>query len=122
MKIEADTVKEYWAAVPDDWRRKKMEALRAMIMEAAPDAKETIGWGMLRYGWPQADGKDRMICHMNAQARFVGFYIGQLERLDTDGAVRDAFDCGKTCVRVKKKDEVGMLRKVVETEAARVRG
>jgi uncharacterized protein YdhG (YjbR/CyaY superfamily) len=117
MKIEAKTVEDYWRQVPDDWRRERMEALRAMIFEVAPDAEETIGWGMLRYGF----GGDRIICHMNAQVRYVGLYIGRLERLDADGAVRAAFDCGKTCVRVKRSSDISLVRGILETEAGQIR-
>lgn len=116
MKIEAETVEEYWANVPDDWRRERMLAIREMILELAPDAQETLGWGMLRYALDQTE--DRIICHLNAQSRYVGLYLGDVAHLDPEGEITEGMDVGKGCVRVRKGEEIEKIRELVERKVA----
>ena len=113
MKIEADSPADYWAKLPDDWRRTKMAALRGIIQTSAPGAAEDLGYGMLRYAWDA----DRVLCHMNCQMRYVGLYLGDVAALDPSGALNDGLDVGKGCVRVRKRDDLDQIKDLIQRKA-----
>lgn len=66
----AATVDEYFAAVPAD-RRTALERLRRLIREAAPDATETMAYGMPSF---RLDG--RWLLGYSATKRGCSFYAG----------------------------------------------
>ena len=85
------------AALEDDWRREKLESIRALIKSKAPDLVEGIQYKMLSYS-----DKRGTPFHLNAQKNFVGFYVGDVKKIDTDGDLLKGIDVGKGCIRFKK--------------------
>ena len=63
------TVDEYIAAAPAEVRP-RLEAMRALIRETAPQAREKISWGMATY---DLNGN---LVHFAAQKHHMGFYPG----------------------------------------------
>ena len=50
MQYDVRTPNEYMASLDDDWRREKLESLRALIISHGPDLVEGINYKMLSYG------------------------------------------------------------------------
>jgi uncharacterized protein YdhG (YjbR/CyaY superfamily) len=63
------TVNEYIAQFPPEVR-KKLNELRAAVLEAAPDAAEKISWGMPSYSL------HGMLVYFAAFKNHIGFYPG----------------------------------------------
>lgn len=95
MKRPHDSPQSYIDSVSGA-QRELLDHLRALVSEAAPEAVEGIRYGMLDY--PD-------LCSLAAQKHFVALYV--------DPAVVDGFrdrlgdvDCGKSCLRFKRLDQV----------------
>ncbi len=111
MKYEADSPDAYLTAIDDDWRKDRLLAIRDMLL-AVPDMREGIGYGMLQY---RLHGD--VFAHLNAQKAYVGVYLGDLERIDPGAAIRGKMNCGKSCVRVRKSDDLEAVQRLVQTKA-----
>ena len=94
-----EAVAAYLAALPDD-RRAVMEAVRDLIREAVPDARETI-----RYRMPGYATTD-VICCIAAQKRHYALYICKPALLEAHGVALAGLDCGKGCVRFKRFEDL----------------
>jgi len=105
MQYDAKTPDEYLKMLADDWRREKLEELRALIIEKAPDFEEGIGYKMLSYG----DSRG-VVFHLNAQKNHVGLYVGNAKKIDPDGGLLAGIDVGKGCLRFKKSSLVSETR------------
>ncbi|MEM9365366.1 MAG: DUF1801 domain-containing protein [Planctomycetota bacterium] len=124
MKIEATTVAEYIAAVPDD-RRPVMKKLRATIRKHLPKGfRECLNYGMIGYVVPHTRYPGGYHCdpempvpfmNLASQRTFVAVYhMG----LYSEGKLMAWFqreyarhcerklDMGKSCIRFKKMDEI----------------
>ncbi len=66
---EYKTIDDYIKRFPPEYRQ-RMEELRAVIREAAPDASEKISWGM-----PTFYLKGNLV-HFAAHKSHIGFYPG----------------------------------------------
>lgn len=117
MKIEAGSVAEYWDAVPDDWRRERMNSIRAAILREAPEVNESLAYGMLRYGW----NEEQIVCHLACQVRHVGLYLGDVAALDPSGKWSAGLDIGRGCVRVRKRDDMAQIEGLLSAKIARRR-
>ncbi len=112
MQYDAETPENYLELLDADWRRETLlEIRRAML--AVSGVEEGIGHGMLQY---RRGGE--VFAHLNAQKGYVGVYLGELERLDPGGAMRGGMSCGKTCLRVRKRDGATVARRLIEEKAA----
>lgn len=69
---------------------------------------------MLQY---RRDGE--VFAHLNAQKGYVGVYLGDLEKLDPGSAIRGGMRCGKTCLRVRKRDGEHVVRTLLHRKAVR---
>lgn len=98
MQYEVTTPSEYIAALDDDWRKEKLQSIRAIIKEKAPDLIEGINYKMLSY----ADDRGPAF-HLNAQMNYVSFYVGDAKKVDPTGELLKGIDVGKGCLRFKKK-------------------
>lgn len=105
VTYKVDTPQEYLAIIAEDWRRDTLLELRAVIQAAAPDWEECIHYGMLAYG-PKGDPA----VHLNAQKNYVGLYVGDIGKVDPDGALLGDIDRGKGCIRFKRKNVVSVSR------------
>ncbi len=112
MQYDAETPEAYLEMLDDDWRREKLLAIRAAML-AVPGVKEGVGYGMLAY----RRGED-VFAHLNAQKGYVGVYLGDLERIDPGGTIRDGANCGKSCLRVRKRDALDVALRLVGEKAA----
>ncbi len=101
MQYNADTAEAYMDQLEDDWRREKLEHVRALIKDAAPHLKEGIEFKMLRY----ADEKGSVF-HLNAQKNYVGLYVGDIKKIDPNDELLKGIDKGKGCVRIKKTNTI----------------
>lgn len=113
MQYDADTPDAYLALLADDWRRERLLAIRKMILEVVPDVAEGIGYGMLRY-----ESGGNVVAHLNAQKGYVGLYLGDVAKIDPAGEFSAGLNCGKGCVRVRKRDDLekvhGLLARKVD--------
>ena len=101
MQYEARTPKEYLASLDDDWRREKLESLRALINTCGPDLVEGVNYKMLSY----SDDKG-VVFHLNAQKNYVSLYVGDAKKIDTNGDLLRGIDVGKGCIRFAKSTPI----------------
>lgn len=111
MQHEASTPKEYLQVIENDWKKEKILYLRELILQTAPNIEESIDYKMLSYG-----NNDLKAIYLNAQKNFVGLYVGDIARIDPKGELLKGVDCGKGCVRIKKRVDVTAenFKKVIE--------
>ena len=100
MQYDADTPEEYLKMLDNDWRRERLLAIRDVLLGVSK-IEEGIGHKMLQY---RRQGE--VFAHLNAQKTYVGVYLGELERIDPGGSIRGKMSCGKSCLRVRKRDGV----------------
>jgi uncharacterized protein YdhG (YjbR/CyaY superfamily) len=101
MQYEATTPAEYMTLLEDDWRREKVEDLRALIKTTAPDLVEGIAYKMLSYS-----DDTGTIFHLNAQKQYVSLYVGDASKVDPDGVLLAGLNVGKGCIRFKKSSSI----------------
>ena len=111
MQYDAATPKEYLSLLDDDWRKARLMGIREMFL-AVPGVEEGVSYKMLGY---HKDGAG--FAHLNAQRGFVGVYLGELEKLDPGGALRAGMNCGKSCLRVRKRDDLGVVEALIARKA-----
>ena len=115
MQYKANTPDEYLNELEKDWRLDKLQIIRNLIKSNAPDLTEGIEYKMLNYG----DNKGSVF-HLNAQKSFVSLYVGNADKIDTDGSLLKDLDRGKGCIRFKKntiisEEKIGeFIRRAVE--------
>ncbi|MDJ1016575.1 MAG: DUF1801 domain-containing protein [Paracoccaceae bacterium] len=114
MQYDAETPDAYLALLEDDWRKDRLLAIRDIFLREVEGLSEGIGYGMLRY-----ERNGDVFGHLNAQKAYVGVYLGDLERIDPGGAIRAGMNCGKSCLRVRKRDGLGVVRRLVARKASR---
>jgi hypothetical protein len=96
-------------------QRELLETLRGLIAEAAPDVVETVGSGMLDYPG---------LANLGAQKRYVSLYVAP-KVLAEHRAAFDGIECGKSCIRYKRLDQVepkavrALLRDVLKYRRAK---
>lgn len=105
MQYDAKTPEEYLNMLEDDWRREKLEELRAIIKAEAPHFEECINYKMLGY----RDAQD-VVFHLNAQRGYVSFYVGDIKKIDPSGELLAGINMGKGCVRFTKSKVVSETR------------
>lgn len=116
MQSDAKTVAEYMKSLPDDIR-KALGKLRALIRKVAPDAKESM-----QYGMPTYDLKG-MLWAFNSQKNYLALYgcgsvlVGQYKT--KIGKV----NCGKGCIRFKKLEDLdlGVVEEMLTASAKKAR-
>ncbi|MBT8458985.1 MAG: DUF1801 domain-containing protein [Boseongicola sp.] len=112
VKYTAETPQAYLSELDEDWRKERLLAIRAIIQDTVPELSEGIAYGMLGF---ERDGS--VFCHLNAQRAFVGLYLGDVARLDPDGELTSDLNVGKGCIRVRKSDDLDVLRTLIELKA-----
>ena len=101
MQYDAATPKDYLAGLDDDWRKAKLLKVCDLIADFAPEWRQDINYGMLAYRYDRGPA-----LHLNAQKRYVGVYVGDIAAIDPDGTILKGMDCGKSCIRVKKANDL----------------
>lgn len=97
MQYDVQTPQEYMQMLEDDWRREKLEELRAIIKSCAPELTEGIDYKMLCY----RDDKE-IVFGLNAQKHYVSLYVGDVTKIDPDGSLLAGLNVGKGCIRFTK--------------------
>jgi len=105
MQYDAKTPAEYMKMLEDDWRKEKLQGLRALVKSEAPELKEGITYKMLSYSDRQGP-----VFQLNAQKNSVNLYVGDAKKVDPDGSLLAGLDCGKGCIRFKKSSAIGDTR------------
>jgi len=96
MQYDVNTVEQYLAVLQDDWRKSLLYDIRQYIL-SNHNLNEDIEYKMLSYKL-----EDKSIFHLNAQKNYIGLYVGNIAKIDSDGSLVGHHDCGKGCVRLKK--------------------
>ena len=112
MKRDASSTGAYRDDVSGE-QREMLEAIRKVIFEVAPGIDEVIEYGML--GYPG-------LANLAAQKHYVALYV----KPEVLAAHRDSLpgiDCGKSCIRFRRIDQVdaGVLRSLL-SDVRRARG
>ncbi|SNR77644.1 iron chaperone [Puniceibacterium sediminis] len=105
MLSDANTPSEYIDQLDDDWRREKLQQIRALIKQEAPRLEERIHYKMLGY----CVG-DTYAFHLNAQRGYVSLYVGNASKVDPDGELLEGLNVGKGCIRFTKSKKVEETR------------
>jgi len=111
MRRDSSSPEAYRADVESP-QRELLEAIRAVILEVAPEVDECIGYGMLDYPG---------IANLAAQKKYVALYVAPavLARRKHDFP---GVDAGKSCLRFRKLDQLdrdALLRLIREVRAFR---
>ncbi|OJJ14959.1 hypothetical protein BKI52_41130 [marine bacterium AO1-C] len=99
MQYDVQTPTEYIEALEQDWRKEKLETIRALLLEKAPELAEGIRYKMLSYG------EEPVFC-LNAQKNYVSLYVGDIEKVDPEGQLLKGLNMGKGCIRFTKTKKV----------------
>lgn len=124
MKIKAQNPDKYFEQVPDD-KKEAMDKLRAVILENIPEGfEEQMSYGMPGYvvphsiypkGYHARPEEPLPFISIAAQKNFIGLYhLGiyanpvLLKWFQSEYAkeVPSKLDMGKSCIRLKKPDQV----------------
>ena len=114
MIHDADSPEAYLKVLEDDWRREKLLAIRALLFDQVKDLKEGMQYKMLSY-----TSEGRPVAIMNAQKGYVSVYMDDLAALDPDGSLLAGKNCGKSCLRLRKTDDIDVVGKLVERRLSR---
>ncbi|SPJ23082.1 iron chaperone [Palleronia abyssalis] len=105
MLSNAETPAEYMDMLDDDWRRDKLQHIRAIIKKQAPQLAERIHYKMLGYGID-----DAFAFHLNAQRAYVSLYVGNASKVDPTGELLEGLNVGKGCIRFSKSTKIDDTR------------
>lgn len=105
MQYEADCPEEYLNALSLDWRKEKLEELRALIMMQSNELEECINYKMLCY---RLNGNT--VFHLNAQKGYVSLYVGDIEKIDPENTLLRGLNIGKGCIRFTKSKNISATR------------
>ena len=97
MQYDVNSPKDYMEALEKDWRFERLEEIRQLIKQSAPQIVEGIKYKMLSYADENGD-----VFHLNAQKSYVALYVGDIEKIDATGTLLKGLSLGKGCIRIKK--------------------
>lgn len=99
MQRNVSSPADYLDAVPEA-QLALVQRLRSLILQAAPDAREEIRWGVLCYDVSGA------LFALAAQKHFVGLYVLATQALQDMAEELKTLDHGKGCIRFKRLEGV----------------
>ena len=114
MRSRATTVDQYMNELPEE-RRAALAPLRTLIKNKIPEAAESMRYGMPYY---ELDG---YLYALASQKQYLAFYVSDPELVEEFKPRLASLDCGKTCIRYKRIEDVPMdvIAELVETAALR---
>ena len=98
MQYDAKTPEEYINLLESDWRKEKIEEIRALMKRLCPELKEGIAYKMLSYS-----NEETIVFCLNAQRAYVSLYVGTIDKVENARELLKEFNMGKGCIRIKKK-------------------
>ena len=66
-----------------------------------------------RYGGPEVVQVAEVDPPSVGSSDILGVYLGDLERIDPGGVIRGGMNCGKSCLRVRKRDDLGVVEALI---------
>jgi len=120
MQSKAATVEEYLAELPED-RREAISAVRELILKKLPKGyEESMNWGMIAYEVPLSvnpetyNGQPLSYAALASQKNYMSVYLSAIymddeAREEFEAACQATgkrFDCGKSCVRFRKLEDL----------------
>jgi len=105
MLYNVNSPSDYIDRLDDDWRLQKLQEIRSIIKQNAPQLEERIHYKMLGYGIG-----DTYVFHLNAQRAYVSLYVGNASRIDTTGELLQGLNVGKGCIRFSRSKKVAETR------------
>ncbi len=105
MLYDVKTPVEYINALDNDWRKDKIQELRAILKIKDFELTENINYKMLCYMYNKEP-----VFHLNAQKNYVSLYVGNAQKIDRDGTLLKGTEVGKGCIRFKKSVSITETR------------
>lgn len=102
MLYDVNNPEQYLNALASDWRKDKLEELRALILKQAKGVEECINYKMLCY---KLNGDS--LFHLNAQKGYVSLYVGDIKKIDPQNMLLAGLNMGKGCIRFTKSIDIG---------------
>ncbi len=99
MRREGATPAEYLAGL-DGWQLDKVERLRRLVLESAPQVNETVRSGILYY-----DDEGDLFA-LAAQKHYVSLYVLAPGAMAANAGALQGLDCGKGCIRFRARTEI----------------
>jgi uncharacterized protein YdhG (YjbR/CyaY superfamily) len=114
MKSKAATIDDYLEELAPE-RKAALAAVRKLIREAAPDARESMQYGMAAF---ELNG---LLCGLSSQKNHMALYVCEPEVVDEQRARLGKLDCGKGCIRFRKLEELPLdaIRDIVKAARAK---
>lgn len=100
MKSTAETVDEYLQEIPEE-RREALSALRARIKRLAPDAKESMQYGMPTYSMGE------FLFGLASQKQYLSLYVDPT-LLEAYRPRLGTLNLGKGCIRFRHLEDLPM--------------
>ena len=95
---QSPDVASYLEKLPPE-RREALETLRGMILQAAPEAQESMRYGMPTYEFP--GGMFALAAQKNYLSLYMDVTIVEMHRAELDG-----LSIGKSCIRFKRLEQL----------------
>ena len=124
MNRSAETVKDYLDTLPKE-RKEPVEKLRKTILEHLPEGfEETVSYGMIGYvvplerypeGYHASEGEPLPFMSLASQKNHIALYhmglyakpgLEEWFREEYGKRVMPKLDMGKSCIRLKKMDQI----------------
>ena len=99
MKWAATTVAAYLKELPAE-RRVPLTKLRTLIRKIAPQARETMQYGMASYTLGD------LLFALASQKNYIALYICESDAVETHRSALGKLNCGKACIRFRKLEEL----------------
>lgn len=116
MQSSAKTVAAYLKELPAP-RRSALSKLRKLVKQVAPDAKESM-----RYGMPYYELDAVPLFSLAAQKNYLAVYVCGID-VSKHKSKLGKTSCGKGCIRFQSVEDLSLdgLREVLEVAAAKAR-
>ncbi len=105
MLYDVKTPEEYINMLDNDWKKEKLQELRAILKLNAPEFTEGINYKMLSY-----NDNEGPVLHLNVQKNYVSLYVGDTQKIDVENTLLKGLEVGKGCVRFKKSVSISETR------------
>jgi uncharacterized protein YdhG (YjbR/CyaY superfamily) len=99
MSEKPKSVEVYLSGLPPD-RRGALTVLRSLVQEMAPEAEETM-----RYGMPTYEQDGAVLCSFASQKHYMSLYmdVGLVQKHRDELA---GLDVGKSCIRFRRLEQL----------------